>query len=235
MNTELTTTKPIDAALVDKLILQGDLNGLSQPELVSYYMAVCERSGLDYTTKPFDIVAFQSGKKVLYANKTATAQLTAKHCPSVRIVDRSISNGLIIVTAEVTKRDDSSVQDIGATALPTGSPDAQANAIMKATTKAKRRAILSAFGLGMLDESEFESMQGVHVEEIELPIPIADTVVLDTLAALDACDDQDTFLAIAETIRAMAQSRKDQVSSTLMATAEKLGLTWSKGEWRVIE
>jgi len=234
MSTELTTTKPIDAALVDKLILQGDLNGLSQPELVSYYMAVCERSGLDYTTKPFDIVAFQSGKKVLYANKTATAQLTAKHCPSVRIVDRSIANGLIVVTAEVTKRGGSSVQDIGATPLPSGSADAQANAIMKATTKAKRRAILSAFGLGMLDESEMESMQGVQVEEIELPMPVTDTVVLDTLAALDACDDQDTFRAIATTVRAMSNERKTAVSSTLMATGAKLGLTWSKGEWREV-
>jgi len=73
------------------------------------------------------------------------------------------------------------------------------------------------------------------VEEIELPMPVTDTVVLDTLAALDACDDQDTFRAIATTVRAMSNERKTAVSSTLMGTAEKLGLTWSKGEWREVE
>jgi hypothetical protein len=47
-----------------------------------------------------------------------------------------------------------------------------ANALMKAETKAKRRVTLSICGLGMLDESEVESIPGAAVEPLALPAPV---------------------------------------------------------------
>lgn len=226
----MANTKPVGTELFDKLVLQQDLSQLNPTELVQYYVHVCQYAGLDPTTKPFDILVLNN-KKVLYANKSCTAQLTAIHKPSVRIVDRSISGGLCIVTAEVTKRDGSSVQDIGAVAMPnSASTEAGANAIMKATTKAKRRALLSAFGLGMLDEVETDVLHGATIEEVPIEQPI-DTVVLDTIAALDSCDDPELFKAIAATIKAMSQEHRDQLGKVAVSTADRLGLVFSKGQW----
>ncbi len=58
----------------------------------------------------------------------------------------------------MTERTDES---IGAVPLPT-SPADKANAMMKAETKAKRRVTLSICGLGMLDETEIETIAGAH-------------------------------------------------------------------------
>lgn len=232
MTTALAHLQPVGAELFDKLVLQQDLSSLSQTELVQYYTHVCQYAGLDPMTKPFDVMVFQ-GKKVLYANKTCTAQLTAKHRPSVRIVDRSMSGGLCIVTAEVTKQDGSSVQDVGVVAMPqNGSTEAGANAIMKATTKAKRRALLSAFGLGMLDETEADEMFGAVREDIpiEQPAPV-DTIVLDTIAALESCDDPEVFKAIAAKIKTFSQEHRNQLGNLAVQTADKLGLVYSKGQW----
>jgi hypothetical protein len=45
--------------------------------------------------------------------------------------------------------------------------DAKANAILKAITKAKRRVTLSMCGLGMLDESEVETIRGAEYSTLE--------------------------------------------------------------------
>ena len=230
MTTELTTTN-MTPELANKLMLQGDLSKLNDTERLQYYKAMCESAGLDWIQRPFDLVAFQGAKTVLYANKVATAQLTAIHKPSVRIVDRSISNGLVIITAEVTKRDGSSVQDIGVVAFPAVGADAQANAIMKATTKAKRRTILSAFGLGVIDETELDTIPKAEYEVIPMELPVVDTLVLDTIATLEGCDDVEAFKAIATTVRGMEQHRKDAIATTLAETASRLGLRWAKGGW----
>jgi hypothetical protein len=233
MITSLTTTN-ITPELADKLMLQGDLSKLNEVERLQYYKAMCDSAGLDWLQRPFDLLTLQ-GKTVLYANKGATAQLTALHKPSVRIVDRSISGGLVIITAEVTKRDGSCVQDVGVVPFPAIGTDAQANAIMKATTKAKRRAMLSAYGLSMVDESELDTIPQADYEVVPMELPSVDTVVIDTIAALEGCDDRELFITLADTVRKMEQGRKDAIAPTLKATADKLGLAWAGKEgWKEV-
>jgi hypothetical protein len=45
------------------------------------------------------------------------------------------------------------------------------NALMKASTKAKRRAVLAVCGLGMLDESELDTVAGARPETSEVSEP----------------------------------------------------------------
>lgn len=47
-------------------------------------------------------------------------------------------------------------------------PNDYANAVMKAETKAKRRVTLSAVGLGLIDESEIETIRGAHPVDVDL-------------------------------------------------------------------
>jgi hypothetical protein len=58
-------------------------------------------------------------------------------------------------------------EDIGAVSIKSLQGEALANALMKATTKAKRRATLSICGLSFVDESEIDSIQDARTVEVD--------------------------------------------------------------------
>jgi hypothetical protein len=65
---------------------------------------------------------------------------------------------IYIVSVRVTGADGRVSENQGAVAIGHLKADALANAVLKATTKAIRRAVLSHVGLGMLDETEVETI-----------------------------------------------------------------------------
>jgi hypothetical protein len=148
-----------DAATMEKVIAMGDLRGLNAAQRVSWYNARCDAAGLDPRTQPFMYVEFD-GKLQLYALKTASDQLIAKHKITIKIADRRYDpdTQLYEVLAQATFPDGQYAEDLGVVAVGGLVGKALANAVMKAVTKAKRRTVLSACGLGMLDESEIEDL-----------------------------------------------------------------------------
>lgn len=158
------------ASIANQLILQGDLSKLSANDKVRYYNGYCERMGLDPFTKPFDILRL-NGKEVLYCTRSGTQQLNKLHKVSHLITSRDTNAeaGVYIVTSKASLPDGRCTESIGAVNIAGLKGEAYANAIMKAETKAKRRATLDLLGLGVLDESEAES------------IPNASTVALQTM------------------------------------------------------
>jgi hypothetical protein len=68
-------------------------------------------------------------------------------------------------------RDGREDEDYGVVTIGNLKGDAAANMIMKAITKAKRRVTLSISGLGMLDETEIETIPGQAVERVALTPP----------------------------------------------------------------
>lgn len=157
-------------SIANQLILQGDLSKLSAGDKVRYYNGYCERMGLDPFTKPFDILRL-NGKEVLYCTRSGTQQLNKLHKVSHLITSRDTNQeaGVYIVTSKASLPDGRCTESIGAVNIQGLKGEAYANAIMKAETKAKRRATLDLLGLGVLDESEAES------------IPNATTVALQTM------------------------------------------------------
>jgi hypothetical protein len=157
-------------SIANQLILQGDLSKLSANDKVKYYNGYCERMGLDPFTKPFDILRL-NGKEVLYCTRSGTQQLNKLHKVSHLITSRDTNQdaGVYIVTSKASLPDGRCTESIGAVNIAGLKGEAYANAIMKAETKAKRRATLDLLGLGVLDESEAES------------IPNATTVALQTM------------------------------------------------------
>jgi hypothetical protein len=163
-------------------MLDGDLSKLSATGRIAWYRARCEAAQLDPRAQPFQYLTL-NGKLVLYATKACTDQLTGIHRLSVEIVSRDLDrdSGIYTVQARVTFPDGRKVDDIGA--LPVGGLKGEnlSNALMKTATKAKRRAVLSACGLGMLDETEAEAIHGAArvvvddagevVGQIEPPAP----------------------------------------------------------------
>jgi len=145
--------------IANQLILQGDLSKLSANDKVRYYNGYCERMGLDPFTKPFDILRL-NGREVLYCTRSGTQQLNKLHKVSHLITSRDTNAeaGVYIVTSKASLPDGRCTESIGAVNIAGLKGEMYANAIMKAETKAKRRATLDLLGLGVLDESEAESI-----------------------------------------------------------------------------
>ena len=145
--------------VVERVVTVGDLARLSSEERMAYYKAVCESCGLNPVTRPFEFIKLND-RLVLYATKSATDQLRRLHGVSVTITSRERVEDIYVVTARATSRDGRTDESIGAVNLGGLRGDGIANALMRAETKAKRRATLSLVGLGMLDESETDTIPG---------------------------------------------------------------------------
>jgi hypothetical protein len=162
MNTPVTT-EPVDQ-LLERVVILGDLSKLSTPERNRYYARVCRDLGLLASTQPFAYLTLQ-GKTVLYATKSATDQLRAIHKISIEIIARELVDGIYTVRARSTDPSGRHDEDEGVVPLPDNvKGEFRSNMMMKATTKAKRRVTLSHCGLGMLDETEVETIRDAKIE-----------------------------------------------------------------------
>lgn len=204
----LTTTSP--ANVIEQVIAKGDLAKLSPEERVTYYVRTCESLGLNPMTKPLAYLELD-GKLVLYATRDATDQLRKINGVSVQITNRERMDDVYIVTARATTPDGRTDESTGAVSLVkadgewqsnerTGkrffksngrmiplTGDAFANALMKAETKAKRRVALSICGLGILDETETDSIpnaQPIAVDQAHAALTPAATISEEQLETL---------------------------------------------------
>lgn len=172
----MTTQQPIDPALVERVLLHGDLRQLTPAQKVSYYKSVCESVGLNPLTQPFQYLVL-NGKEILYANRSASEQLRSVHAVSIdpKNFTREVIEGIYVVTAPASLPSGRTDVSTGAVPIDGLKGEARANAMMKAETKAKRRVTLSICGLGMLDETEVAS---IHAEKPEVAYVVEAPVVI---------------------------------------------------------
>ena len=147
----------LDPKIQESIVLRSDLSGLDQNQKKEYYLYRCKQIGLDPAAKPFDLLKL-NGKEVLYANASCTQQLCSIHRLSTQITHRERMDDIFLVSVRVTGADGRVSENAGAVAIGNVKGDALANSILKATTKAIRRAVLAHCGLGMLDETEVETI-----------------------------------------------------------------------------
>lgn len=150
----------LDSA-IEAALVQGDLAKLTTPQRIQYYHATCASLGLNPLTKPFAYISL-NGKLVMYPLKDCTDQLRRIHRISLRIVSRERSEDIYVVTARAIMPDGREDEATGAVTLAGLKGELLANALMKAETKAKRRATLSITGLGLTDESEVADIPGAQ-------------------------------------------------------------------------
>lgn len=159
----------VSAETMEMVVAGGDLSKLSPARRTEWYAGRCAAAGLDPRTTPFQYITLQ-GKLTLYATKTATDQLIARHKLTVQILEKKhyTELGIYEVQARVTRPDGSTVDDLAAVSVAGKRGDDLCNAFMKCVTKAKRRTVLSACGLGMLDESEIETVRGARRVDVDM-------------------------------------------------------------------
>lgn len=203
-------------ALYTSLALKGDISGLSNTEKVTYYRMLCERLGLDPTTQPFQPLKL-SGKEVLYASKGAADQLARIHNVQRSIVGRETVSDVHVVTVRATLPNGRVEEEIGAVPLGNLKGESLANALMKAVTKAKRRATLAILGLGMLDETEIETIPARAVESagwepitVEAPKPPQ-----PASASNVATDEQLQEIQFLSNHAAIDQRQRDRIRANL--------------------
>jgi hypothetical protein len=146
---------------LEAVLIEGNLSRLTPDQRITYYQRVCESTGLNPLTQPFEYLTLQ-GKMILYARRACTDQLRKIHSVSVSIVSRERMDGVYVVTARAQMPDGRADESVGAVPIDNLKGEALANALMKAETKAKRRVTLAICGLSMLDESEVEGARATE-------------------------------------------------------------------------
>ena len=145
-------------AIIKKIVnAGGDLTSLSADEKYQYCKLMAEKVGLEKEVAPFKILNLE-GKQILYADKGTAEMLRKKHELSFTQPVYEKEDNVLSCTLGITdgKRTD---YDCGAVSIEGLGAVDYANAKMACMTKAKRRATLSFCGVGMIDESEFDTIQ----------------------------------------------------------------------------
>lgn len=175
----LPAPKSRDEAM-QRYLATGNLAGFSEQDRMSVYQSVCDQLGLTAATRPFDFLETDNGAIVLYARRECTEQLRKIHSVSLEIVGREKIGDAYVVTSRAKTPDGRMDESTGVVSLKRRKGkdwdqqarkyrtftvedlvgDDLANAYMRAETKSKRRVTLSICGLGMLDESEIDTMGG---------------------------------------------------------------------------
>ena len=143
----------LDAAVAESLVVKGDVSGLSPVQRAALYVSACRELGLNPRAQPFAFLRL-NGKEVMYATRGATDQLARIHNVTREIVDGPkvidlAGTKLVICVARASLPGGRS--ETSTATLPLADP---AMVLMKAETKAKRRATLALLGLAILDEDE---------------------------------------------------------------------------------
>lgn len=138
---------------IEKAVYQGNIAELTPEQRVTYVNELCNSVGLNPLTRPMEYITLQ-GKLTLYVTRSGTDQLRKINGVSIIGIEAEERDGLYIVTATATDEDGRQDTDTGIVSIAGKKGEDYANAVMKATTKAKRRVTLSICGLGFLDESE---------------------------------------------------------------------------------
>lgn len=166
MSTAVTPLPPnhldaAGAAVLERVVLQGDLAQLSPADRIRYYRDVCQSLGLNPLTQPFLYIRL-NGQLRLYPTADCAEQLRKLHAVSVRVQSAGTEGDLFIVRVEASSAGGRTDSDLAAVPIGGLKGEQLANAMMKTVTKAKRRVTLSICGLAWPDEGEMQTVPGTQ-------------------------------------------------------------------------
>lgn len=167
---KLTTQRNTPQSAIERVILRGDLNNLTEIERLQFNFAMCRSLGLNPLTYPIDYISHK-GKMTPYVNAIGVAQLREIHGISVKIVRSQKDDEFIYTTAEAKNRDGRSEESTAIVPIVDNygkklKGQDKANAIMKCETKAKRRATLALCGIPWADSGNIKKSE--YADPIDL-------------------------------------------------------------------
>lgn len=156
----ITTVNEKNMLAVESALVRNDISKLSTQERIAYLHSLCASVGLNPMTKPFAFITLQ-GKETVYAQKDCAEQLRKIHGVSIQIISKGIVGDYYEVHIKARDRSGKEDEDFASIPLNGAKGSDFSNLTMKAVTKAKRRVTLSICGLGILDESELDTIAAV--------------------------------------------------------------------------
>jgi hypothetical protein len=208
----MNKVKTIDKDAIERALMDGDLSNLNPDQKLAHYQSVCQTIGLNPLTKPFQYITL-NGKLQMYALKGATDQLRKIYKIDCEIANTETKADLYIVQVKVKDKNGRVDEDMGFARIEGLTGDMLGNAMLKAVTKAKRRATLSMCGLGMLDEDEIKAIPAQSKkQENELNNHIESQLKIitpPTKSTEDAQDAQNELTDEEEYQLALEAERKD--------------------------
>lgn len=174
-----TSMIPVSQDAMKSIALHGDYSKVSDTDRVNIALNLCETFGLNPATVPFNWLKNEkTGAISLYPNKSCAAGLASNRKLSVQVVKEGpIMDTAYSVTVKVTEGD-RVTEDVGVTSMSyfkkgdANTPGSWqrvdgtglADAVMKAHTKATRRAVLKHCGLSLPEEKEEEPLVVVDTQ-----------------------------------------------------------------------
>lgn len=221
MTAAIDLAKPL-AVDLEAILIGGDLSKMTPEQRVAYVRAACDSLGLNPLTRPLQLLRL-NGRDVLYATRDCTDQLRKRDRIGITITARERHDDVYIVTARATTPDGRTDESVGAVPIAGLKGEALANAFMKAETKSKRRVTLSICGLGLLDESEVESIPGAqHAALAMVGKPAAPA---PALAAPPVAHDPDGVVVEPPPAAPSAEAKQDalfaELEKKLLAAAQQ--------------
>lgn len=218
----------IDDQTLAQLVLHGDLSRLSPAQKLDYYKARCDAAGLDPRTQPFQVISLPARgghrKEILYALKSATDQLSSKHLIRTEILEQETIEGIRVVTVRASSPDGRQTEDVGCVPISGLRGDDLANALMKCVTKAKRRAVLSLCGLGLLDETELDTIRDAREEDSPELEGLRSQVVSES-RDVSADDKRAIWKELEFQGRRMEDLSREELGSLLAAVRKRKGFS----------
>ena len=159
---------------IERAILAGNLQSLTEIERLQYNFALCRSLGLNPLTRPIDYIV-QDGKMSPYINATGIAQIRAIHGIATKIIDRQTDKThLHYVTAIATDSKGRSEESTAIISLcdrygKVLLGQKRANKMMSAETKAKRRVTLALVGIPWADGGKVQSSKAYDPPRDVLP------------------------------------------------------------------
>jgi len=147
------------------LYMKGDISNLCKSDQVKFVKGLCASLGLNPLTNPIEFLNLNR-RLVPYVKKDGADQLRKLYNVSIIKLDEREVNGCLVVKAYAQLPNGRTDSSTGAVSIGGLKGDALANAIMKAETKAKRRATLSICGLGFMDETETETIPNAKKHDL---------------------------------------------------------------------
>lgn len=180
----------------EQVIMGGDLQKLTPKQRLAYIHQLCNTLGLNPLTRPFEYLTLNNKltlyarkdatdqlRKIHKVSLKIVERIEDKEAGSYTVVveaqtpdgrcdqsSGSVAIGGIKYKYETDKNGKETKKAVrdenGDPVMESLKGEARANAIMKAETKAKRRATLSLMGLGFMDETEIETIPAAAKRDI---------------------------------------------------------------------
>ena len=190
----------LSTEVLSSLVNENSMTKLTDAQRLAVVQSVCQHIGIPVELGGVQVLELNKGRHRLYFTAECADFLRHRHRVTCQTVNREVFEGMYLVTVRVSTPDGRGTEATGAVVWPTV-PSGRDNAIMKAETKAMRRATFKHIGLGIglgeEDVEEVRSYDGPRYQPVTAELsPAQESVIAKRTPKMPSDDDKAAFVAL---------------------------------------